>query len=123
MGIYPSQPKYEFATDKANGNIMHKTWDNAYGEVIVETWIKICEIRDRYACWCCSCGDREGSDPYCRNHGFAGTRPCEQHGMEGAMVHPEDWDEEGPPHMPESVQKARARWESVKTQTEEGNRG
>lgn len=38
-------------------------------------------------CFCCSCGDREGSDPSCRNHGngLVGERPCEVHKMPGSV--------------------------------------
>lgn len=51
-------------------------------------------------CYCCSCSDSDGfvyRDPYCRNHGHAGTRPCETHGSPGEK------DEEGV--MPISVEK------------------
>lgn len=39
---------------------------------------------ERTQCFCCSC-DPDGTylDPYCRNHGFAGSRPCLTHGMAG----------------------------------------
>lgn len=61
------------------------------------------EVVERSDCFCCSCGDREGSDMACRNHGhgLAGERPCEVHNMPGKP------DEDGV--MPESVQKARNR--------------
>lgn len=62
-----------------------------------EAWT---EKRDN--CFCCSCGDNEGSDSACRNHGHAGTRPCELHNMPGSPW--EDSDE-----MPISVQQERAR--------------
>lgn len=52
---------------------------------------------ERTNCFCCSCPDY-GGDPYCRNHGFAGTRPCLTHGSNG------DADETG--KMPEPVGKA-----------------
>lgn len=54
-------------------------------------------------CLCCSCSDVSNlhiTDPYCRNHGFAGSRPCEEHNSPGMP------DEEG--NMPESVQKRRS---------------
>lgn len=53
----------------------------------------------RITCFCCSCPETGSSDPYCRNHGFAGTRPCEKHDMPG------DADEDGV--MPASVQSRR----------------
>lgn len=51
-------------------------------------------------CFCCSCDDHN-PDPYCRNHGFAGERPCEEHNMPGSV------DENGT--MPDSVQVVRRR--------------
>jgi len=61
----------------------------------------------RTDCFCCSCGDREGSDSACRNHGFAAKRPCELHAMPGST-----WDEEMMPDLkgvvPDSVQVVRA---------------
>lgn len=61
------------------------------------------ETVERSDCFCCSCGDREGSDMACRNHGngLAGERPCETHNMPGST------DDEG--KIPDSVQKARGR--------------
>lgn len=47
-------------------------------------------------CYCCSC-DSQNDDPYCRNHGHAGMRPCEIHGFAGSP------DEESGV-MPPSVQ-------------------
>lgn len=58
-------------------------------------------ILTRTNCFCCSCTDTGASDPYCRNHGFAGERPCEDHKMPGQV------DEEG--RMPASVQSQRAK--------------
>lgn len=63
----------------------------------------------RTDCFCCSCGDREGSDVACRNHGFAAKRPCEAHGTPGSPwpVDFENDDAIGPEQMPESVQAIR----------------
>lgn len=47
-------------------------------------------------CYCCSCGS-QNDDPYCRNHGHAGARPCEIHGFAGSP-------DEGSGIMPLSVQ-------------------
>lgn len=66
-------------------------------QVIATEWVEI-----RSDCYCCSCGDREGADGACRNHGWYGQRPCEKHGMPGYA-----W--EGTEEMPESVQAERAR--------------
>lgn len=78
---------------------------------------------ERTNCFCCSCNDYGdgliSSDPGCRNHGFAGTRPCEEHNMPG-----QEWDDFGIENdpdvgkMPESVQVKRAadkaRWDEWK---------
>lgn len=53
-------------------------------------------------CRCCSCDNRLNrtfTDPHCRMHGFAGSRPCEEHHSPGVKF--ED-------KMPASVQKERA---------------
>ncbi|AVR56891.1 hypothetical protein PBI_TRISCUIT_18 [Microbacterium phage Triscuit] len=44
----------------------------------------------RFACHCCTCDEDYWSghttnDPYCRNHGFYGTRPCDIHNLPGSM--------------------------------------
>lgn len=59
------------------------------------------KLVERTNCYCCSCGDYGSSDPYCRNHGFAGTRPCETHELPGSA------DEDGV--MPDSVQTEQRR--------------
>ncbi len=73
---------------------------------VTYTMTERAEIRDN--CYCCSCGDREGSDAACRNHGFAGQRPCETHNMPG-----QEWGDEASSElegsMPESVQAERAK--------------
>jgi hypothetical protein len=65
--------------------------------VTVTDW----ELAERTDCFCCSCGDYGSSDPYCRNHGFAGERPCETHELPGAA------NEDGV--MPDSVQTEQRR--------------
>jgi hypothetical protein len=85
MGIYETKSE-NFNRDRT---VLTINRDPGYGEIIVESWIKICEIRDRQTCFCCSCGEREGTDIACRNHGWAASRPCETHGMPGTP-----WGEE-----------------------------
>lgn len=50
--------------------------------VVAGAWLEA-----RYNCYCCSCnsdGDHFiTNDPACRNHGYAGKRPCELHGTPG----------------------------------------
>lgn len=80
-----------------------RTWTETWNEpgitrtrvVTAPAWTE-----DRTDCFCCSCSEFGNSDPYCRNHGFAGERPCETHNMPGTP------DDDGV--MPESVQAYRA---------------
>lgn len=64
-------------------------------------------FEERTNCFCCSCGEREGSDPACRNHGWAALRPCEKHQMPGQPWGYDD-DEELDDLMPLSVEQYRA---------------
>lgn len=95
MGIYA------WTTDEKQGDLLVRSVDGGYGMTVTTVYQPILVIENRTTCYCCSCGDREGSDPYCRNHGWAGTRPCEQHGMSGKV------DDDGV--MPVSVQQKRAK--------------
>jgi len=77
------------------------TVEGVYERVVYETeWQEL----ERTACFCCTCfGSTDGfnnTDPYCRNHGWAGERPCEKHGTKGAAR------DDG--EMPLSVQQYRA---------------
>jgi hypothetical protein len=109
MGIYPTLSK---STVQFNHHTGEQTWTE-YREtpglveqrtVTATRW----ETKERTDCYCCSChDDRPGSDPACRNHGFAAQRPCETHNLPG-----QTWgDEAGPAlngKMPLSVQQYRA---------------
>lgn len=63
-------------------------------------------------CYCCTCREDDygmlSNDAACRNHGFAGTRPCDIHGTAGS-----EWDDEmipnpdNKPNMPMPVQAYR----------------
>lgn len=84
MGIYPTT-KIEDRAKHADGT---ETWTEVYNDfsgvirrrqVTAAVWIE--DPRD--TCFCCSCSEW-GTDPHCRNHGFDGQRPCEQHNMPGA---------------------------------------
>lgn len=74
--------------------------------VMAEPWNEM-----RTDCFCCSCGDREGDDAACRNHGYYGKRPCETHNMPGYT-----W--EGTDEMPESVQTELARLRASRLEIE-----
>lgn len=95
MGIYPTE---KIALNE-NGTLTRRYNDQS-GLITTTVYQPILVIEHRETCFCCSCGDF-GSDPACRNHGFAGTRPCELHGTPGTA-----WDDE-PGVMPASVQAAR----------------
>jgi len=98
MGIYP----HETFKWLPNG-ILERTYNDFSGVEVTTYFQPILEIEVRTDCFCCSC-ESEGSDPACRNHGWAAKRPCEVHGTEGVP-----WDDE-PEHMPESVQQYRKTW-------------
>ena len=95
MGVYPRT----WVTNKRQNPDGTETWTETWTDYAVERTRTVTTgpwVERRITCYCCSCGEYS-SDPYCRNHGFAATRPCEVHGMAGEP------DEEGV--MPESVQE------------------
>ena len=100
MGIY-ANTGYELHADGS----LHLT-TMLPGLTILRVYEPAAVFEHRTNCYCCSCDDN-CTDPACRNHGFAATRPCEAHGMPG-----QTWDLPGDPlndTMPESVQTIRAR--------------
>ncbi len=106
MGIYP-----EYRKDKVQYTAGGLTWTE-YREtpglveertVTATSW----SVKERTDCFCCSCDDeRPGSDPACRNHGWAAQRPCQTHNLPG-----QTWGDEAGPAldgvMPLSVQEYR----------------
>ncbi|MGC0143179.1 hypothetical protein [Pseudactinotalea sp. Z1732] len=104
MGIYPRTKIVDRQRNIAGGEFWteeeHTPGLIRRRLVVAQPWVE-----ERTDCFCCSCdnteyGTRVGSDPHCRNHGFAAERPCETHNMPGQT------NEDGV--MPASVQKARA---------------
>lgn len=82
MGIYPvtsisGRKKYADGTESWTEEV--KTPDLIRRRTVTASAF----TEERITCFCCSCDTDELSDPYCRNHGFAGARPCESHGMPG----------------------------------------
>jgi hypothetical protein len=80
MGIYP-----DYYTEPADTKTAHEWYEYrsipgvvSRRRVVATNW----EEYQRNNCFCCSCEDFS-CDPYCRNHGWYGTRPCEVHGMPG----------------------------------------
>lgn len=74
-----------------------------YRRVYAGPWME----GERTNCYCCSCGEREGSDMACRNHGTGhAERACEAHGMPGSAW---DFGDDDPSNgiMPASVQEYR----------------
>lgn len=96
MGIY-ADVKYEKQGDTL---IVHTSLPGVVTSVIYQ---KVAAIESRDDCFCCTCGEREGSDSCCRNHGWWGKRPCDIHDLPGQV------DEDG--NMPETVKQVRARQE------------
>jgi hypothetical protein len=99
MGIYPHTRIVDRQRNMAGGEFWEEVESSPGLErrrlVVAQPWVE-----HRTNCFCCSCTDHL-VDPYCRNHGFAGERPCERHNMPGCP------DEEGV--IPDSVQIARYR--------------
>lgn len=53
-------------------------------QVTATQWVEM----ERTDCYCCSCDDDDlGNyvDVFCRNHGYAGERPCEVHNLPGTI--------------------------------------
>lgn len=75
--------------------------------IYASEWVVI----ERYDCYCCTCRN-SNPDPHCRNHGFAGRRPCEEHLMPGKHYEQEHIDRKTgailrAEVMPQSVQAYR----------------
>lgn len=102
MGIYPSR------TYETKGNVLYETTE-VPGLKTTRVFLLALEIEARDDCYCCSCGDDEHIYPdiYCRNHGWAGERPCEVHKMPGSATHDTPEGESTEPL--ESVQQYRRR--------------
>lgn len=98
MGIYPDE-SFEKGSAVRNGEQIETVvaYYHVPGFTRVRVFEKVAEFEFRDDCFCCSCGERVGSDPHCRNHGFAGRRPCQVHGMPGYA------DDDG--RMPAPVQE------------------
>lgn len=102
MGIYPHTEQVRSSVVR-DGEQLETIVDYHHvpGVTRIRVFEKVAEFEIRDDCYCCSCRSGEGGDPYCRNHGFAGQRPCDVHQMPGQT------DENGV--MPASVQTERAR--------------
>lgn len=117
MGIYRDE-SWELPTP---ANALHiVNWGD--GLITTDVYELAARFETRTNCFCCSCyggqeyGGYAGSnDPYCRNHGFAGTRACELHEMPGDQFIP-DVDTDLPTDKPMlSVQQERKRNEEEST--------
>lgn len=105
MGIYASttttRPVYNPETGLTTW-IEHQKWPGyTMSRTVTATeW----QETDRTDCYCCSCGEGDGSDYLCRNHGYGfGARPCEHHNMPGSTILDPETDEDTG-IMPDSVQ-------------------
>lgn len=89
MGVYPAITYLDVNTGRPipEASLPHTgAWYEEYYDYAVRRYRLVtaevfAEVRE--TCFCCTCGDREGSDPYCRNHGWMGERSCEEHGQIG----------------------------------------
>lgn len=94
MGFYPNR-SYVHMPD---GTVLETHTEpglKKYRTLTPSEWIE-----ERDDCYCCTC-PRQGSglDPYCRNHGWDGRRPCDMHSLPGQL--------DGSGEMPLSVQAYR----------------
>lgn len=100
MGIYPTTE----VKDHIRNSDGSESWTEVYNDYsgIIRTRTVHAEpyTEERKNCFCCSCSAND-IDPYCRQHGCDGMRPCEQHRQPGEV---NDQDE-----MPTSVQSERRR--------------
>lgn len=99
MGIYPDTRWENLSTHGSGPCAVTKTVTQP-GLTHITVYVPVAVIEHRDDCFCCSCSSGNGGDPYCRNHGWVGRRPCEHHGMPGQA------DEDG--YMAESVETKRA---------------
>lgn len=105
MGIYPTHSIVSKQTNPDGSQTWLET--KTTPGLVQARWVTAApwHVEARTNCYCCSCPDEGGQDPYCRNHGFAGTRPCEEHNMPGQEAEGPNGENLG---MPTSVQQARA---------------
>lgn len=109
MGIYPTTEISERIRHEDGTETWLETYNAFDGAIRTRRVTAEAYAETRTDCFCCSCGESEGSDPACRNHGFAAKRPCDIHNLPGS-----EWDDfgiEGDTSvgtMPEPVSVARA---------------
>lgn len=85
MGIYPTKDTTRPKPTDDGGQTWEETTDD-YAVKRTRTVIAGPWREERYNCFCCTCEYTDAysmSDAYCRNHGFAGERPCDIHNMPG----------------------------------------
>ena len=115
MGVYESYTKSRPVRDPETGLDTWTEFQHWPGyvnsrQVTATPWVE----HERTTCFCCSCGDRENSDVYCRNHGFVGERRCDVHHMPGTGKGSADYLGEGQVYRVdlvklETVQQCNAR--------------
>lgn len=110
MGIYPHKTTKDHVRHEDGSETWTEVLDPMDGSIRTRKITAEAPLIVWENCFCCSCGDREGSDHACRNHGSGhGERPCDEHGTKGS-----EWTEEvGGGGMPESVQVERNRLKSL----------
>jgi hypothetical protein len=97
MGVYPH---VSWKEERHGDQLLLVRTTTEPGLTVTEEFFRSSRVELRTDCYCCSCPEF-GGDPYCRDHGFAGERPCAEHEMPGTP------DEAGV--MPVSVQMERKR--------------
>lgn len=99
MGIYPVRTKSSeramSAADAMEYTALVTVWTETVSEPGIKRTRKVFAadwVEERTDCYCCTCDANDQisgslSDAACRNHGFAGRRPCDIHNLPG-----EPWD-------------------------------
>jgi hypothetical protein len=111
--IHVGQIHVESFTKHPDGSESWKEYDTRESgvkrlrTVYASAWAEI----ERTNCFCCTC-PANNTDPHCRNHGFAGRRPCEEHNLPGTKYQQEHIDNKTGSLfrvdvMPQSVQAYR----------------
>jgi hypothetical protein len=111
ISVLPKNDPLDLVTNP-DGSQSWKEYETEPGVIKLRTvyasaWAEV----ERNNCFCCSC-PANNPDPHCRNHGWAGRRPCEDHKLPGTKYEQEHIDNKTGSLlrvdvMPQSVQAYR----------------
>lgn len=100
-----------------------RSWTETYNgvgfkeqrQVTATEWVET----ERDSCFCCSCYEdyytgQMSTDPYCKNHGWVGTRRCEYHKLPGSGKCSADWLIEGETYKVDLIKLNTVQQENAK---------